>query len=81
MNECLRFKFIDNLTYVIMCVTIYNSITYYMVTYIPTVSPPYPWPNPMIMSYNASAVKIYNALSSLVRFQTNKFFFALVLQL
>jgi hypothetical protein len=32
--------------------------------------------NPTIMSNNASAVKIYNATSSLVRFEnTNNFFF------
>jgi hypothetical protein len=33
--------------------------------------------NPTIVSYNASAVKIYNATSSLVRFENKNIFFCL----
>jgi hypothetical protein len=34
-----------------------------------------PRPNPKIVSFNASVVKIYNATSSLVRFQNKTIFF------
>jgi hypothetical protein len=34
-----------------------------------------PAANPTIVSYNASAVRIYNATSSLVRFEKNVFFY------
>jgi hypothetical protein len=33
-----------------------------------------PGPNPMIVSYNASAVKIFNATSGLVRIETKNAF-------
>jgi hypothetical protein len=33
-----------------------------------------PGPNPTIVSYNATAVKIYNATSSLVRFENKNIF-------
>jgi hypothetical protein len=36
-----------------------------------------PGPNPTIVSYNASAVKIYNATSSLVCFENKNIFFCL----
>jgi hypothetical protein len=36
---------------------------------------PSPGPNPTIVSYNASVVKIYNATSSLVRFENKNIFF------
>jgi hypothetical protein len=36
-----------------------------------------PGPNPTIVSYNASAVKVYNAKSSLVRFENKNIFFYL----
>jgi hypothetical protein len=36
-----------------------------------------PGPNPTIVSYDAGAVKIYNATSSLVRFENKNIFFYL----
>jgi hypothetical protein len=36
---------------------------------------PFPRFNPSILSYNASGVKIYNATSSLVRFESKNIFF------
>jgi hypothetical protein len=32
-------------------------------------------PNPMVVKYNASVVKIYNGTGSLVRFETKNIFF------
>jgi hypothetical protein len=35
----------------------------------------YPWPNPTVLSYNASVVKIYNTTGNPMRFENKYIFF------
>jgi hypothetical protein len=58
------------------CKTLQNLHKFGFMVWIQTVWQPwYPGANPTIVSYNASAAKIYNAKSSLLRFENKNIFF------